>query len=142
MIEVVKDVAIAVAILCTVFYRSVDLLVWGQLWASVLTWIVIVCMAGRATGYGIRAMVMDLVPFAVAACAMWAVCAGLSWLVEVGWSGAGGSSSGVRLQSIVQLCVEVLGGGVVYLLVMKLGRFPELDEAAGYLFGRFRKTRR
>jgi O-antigen/teichoic acid export membrane protein len=142
MIEVVKDVAIAVAILCTVFYRSVDLLVWGQLWASVLTWIVIVCMAGRATGYGIRAMVMDLVPFAVAACAMWAVCAGLSWLVEVGWSGAGDGWSGVRLQSIVQLCVEVLGGGVVYLLVMKLGRFPELDEAAGYLFGRFRKTRR
>ena len=82
MIEIIKDGAIAVAILATIFEGSVDLLVWGQLWASVAAWIVIVVMTSRAIGYSLRGMVGDLVPFLGAALLMWSACYGVETLWE------------------------------------------------------------
>lgn len=131
MIEVIKDSAIAIAILATVFYRSVDLLVWGQLCASVATWIVIVWLTGKATGYGVCGMVRDLFPFASAAGVMWCVCK----IVSCCFAGV----EFTTMMSMLQLGVEVLTGGLCYLAIMWVGRFPELREASGYLFGRFRR---
>ena len=82
MIEIIKDGAIAVAILATIFEGSVDLLVWGQLWASVAAWIVIVVMTSRAIGYSLRGMVGDLLPFLAAALLMWGACYGVEALWE------------------------------------------------------------
>ena len=82
MIEIIKDGAIAVAILATIFEGSVDLLVWGQLWASVAAWIVIVVMTSRAIDYSLRGMVGDLVPFLGAALLMWGACYGVEALWE------------------------------------------------------------
>ena len=92
MIEIIKDGAIAVAILATIFEGSVDLLVWGQLWASVAAWIVIVVMTSRAIGYSLRGMVGDLVPFLGAALLMWSACYG----VEALWAQCRESVTGVE----------------------------------------------
>ncbi|MDE6423926.1 MAG: lipopolysaccharide biosynthesis protein [Muribaculaceae bacterium] len=82
MIEVIKDGAIALAILATMFEGSVDLLVWGQLWASVVAWVIIVVITSRAIGYKVREMVRDLVPFLAVALVMWGVCFGVEMVGE------------------------------------------------------------
>jgi len=124
IIEVVKDSAIAIAIIATVPFHSVDLLVWGQFWASLLTWIVIVWLTGRSIGYSVLNMVADLIPFAFASLAMCAVC----MLTGV-----------VALPPVISLLVEVIAGVAVYVVIMWICGFPELKEAGSYLFGRFRR---
>ena len=136
MIEVVKDSAIALAILCTVFSHSVEILVWGQLWASLLTWVIIVWMVGKAIGYGVRRMVADLLPFGAAALAMCAAC----WLVGLLMDPLlPHPTSGIDFGAWALLAVEIIIGASVYVVIMTAFRFPELSEAASYLFGRFRK---
>ncbi len=51
IIELVKDGLVVAAVLCTVWYHSVPLLVWGQLGASALTWVAAMAIVSRATGY-------------------------------------------------------------------------------------------
>lgn len=126
MIEVVKDAAIALAILVTVFARSVELLVWGQLLASVLTWVVIVLMTGKVIGYGVGRMIKDLLPYLGVALLMGGVCLLTGMTALPAW---------------VSLIVEVALGGSFYVAVMYLIKMPELKEAADYLFGRFRKKK-
>lgn len=126
MIELVKDSAIAVAIFATVFRHSVGLLVWGQLWASVATWMIVVWMSARAIGYSVWNMVADLLPFALASVAMYGCC------LLIGM---------IEMPAILQLATCIAGGGMVYVAIMRIFRFPELGEASGYLFGRFRKKR-
>lgn len=124
IIEVVKDCAIAVAILATVFSGSLSLLVWGQLWASVLTWVIVVWLAGSSIGYGMAGMIADLIPFVLVSLAMCVAC----WLLGM-----------LALPPLVALIVQMAGGGAVYIGIMWIMRFPELKEAAGYLLGRFKR---
>lgn len=123
-IEVIKDSAIAVAIFVTVTGRDVELLVWGQFFASLLTWIAVVWMTGKAIGYSPSRMVGDLLPFAVSAIAMCVACLGVGRAV---------------MPPLVKLLAEIMIGGGVYVCIMWICRFPELQEASGYLFGKFRK---
>lgn len=124
IIEVVKDVSIIVAILVTVFYHSVDLLVWGQFWASLLTWMVIVWFTGRSIGYKVVEMVADLVPFLLASLAMCGAC------MTIGL---------IEMHPVISLLAEVCAGGATYVAIMWLCKFPELKDASAYLFGRFRR---
>lgn len=126
MIEVVKDSAIAVAILATVFFHSVSLLVWGQLVASVVTWVIVMVITAKAIGYGVFSMIVDLLPFAVSSLIM----AAFSLLVGL-----------IDMKALFLLGAEVAVGGIVYILIMKIFRFPEMIEASGYLFGRFHRKR-
>lgn len=121
-IEVIKDLAIAIAILSTVWFNSIDLLVWGQFWSSLLTYGVVVWMVSRASGYPLSSMIGDTLPFAFVALMMWGSCA----LLGI-----------IPLSPILKLLVEVSGGFVVYFGIMKLFKFEELSEAIRYLFGRF-----
>lgn len=124
IIEVVKDASIAVAIISTVFFHSVQLLVWGQFWASLLTWVVIVCFTARAIGYPVVKMVGDLAPFLAASLAMCAVCAAIA---------------AINMPPVACLLAEVCAGGAAYVALMWLCRFPELKDASAYIFGRFRR---
>ncbi len=126
-IEVVKDLSIAVAILATIWDGRVDVLVWGQLWASLLTWGVVLWLTSRALGYGLLRMLGDLCPFLVLSLVM---TAGVLLLPAV----LGG------VPAIVLLLIQVAVGGGIYVGGSWLIRLPELREAAGYLLGRFRKS--
>lgn len=124
IIEVVKDASIALAIVCTIFSRDIVTLVWGQFAASVLTYAIVVWLTSRSIGYPLRKMIGDLVPFALASLAMFIVCAALTAL---------------PCHAAVTLLLQVTAGSAVYVLIMKVGRFPEMKEATDYLFGRFRR---
>lgn len=126
VVEIIKDGMIFAAIMATVWFGSLQLLVWGQLAASVLTYGVVLVIVSRATGIKVAVMLADLLPYAGASLLMVAACLGVEALV---------------VHPLMQLMAMVVTGTFVYLIVMKVGRCPELPEAAGYLFGRFRKKR-
>ncbi|MDE6792440.1 MAG: lipopolysaccharide biosynthesis protein [Muribaculaceae bacterium] len=125
-IEVIKDAAILLAIVITIGSRRVETLVWGQLWASCATYILVVVMTAKAVGYPLRRMVGDLLPFMIASLCMAAVCYLAGEMVDM---------------PILRLCVEVVLGGGFYVAVMWIFRFPELNDALGYLLGRFRRRK-
>ena len=123
-IEVIKDVAIAAAILSTIWFDNIPLLVWGQLWASLATFIIVLIMTSSATGYSLINMLKDILPFAMTTLLMAVGC----WLLGK-----------IHLYAPVKLIVECSAGGLFYILIMKAFGSPELKEASEYIFGRFRK---
>lgn len=124
MIEVVKDISIALAIVATVFRQDVELLVWGQLAASVATWMVVVWMIGRKMERSGMRIATDTLTFMLASLAVCIVCAAVSM---------------IQLPPVALLGIQILSGAGTYIGIMSAIRSPELREAAGYLFGRFRK---
>lgn len=122
-IEVIKDVAIAAAILSTIWFNSVELLVWGQLWASIATFIVVIWMVSRATGYALTSFANDFLMFAGITLLMCVGC----WLLSKIW-----------LTPIVSLLIQVTGAMIIFLGVMKLRKAPELTEALSFIFGKFK----
>lgn len=126
VIEIVKDSAIAVAIAATIFLRSMEALVWGQLAASVVTYFIVLGMTSKAIGYSVTKMLADMMPFVGAALAMCLAC---------------GLMLKLPCPAIVMLAGQLALGAAIYLLIMRLGKFPELIEASEYLFGRFRKAK-
>lgn len=126
MVEIVKDGLIFVAIMSTVWFHSVPLLVWGQLGASALTYMIVLAIASRSTGVRISRMVGDLLPYAGMSLVMATVC----WLVKP-----------VSDIPVLQLLLMITAGMAGYILIARVSRCPELTEAAGYLFGRFRRRR-
>lgn len=117
-VEIVKDGLILAAILGTVWAHSVELLVWGQLVASFLTWIVVLLITCRATGYGRMAMLRDLLPFAIIAAVM----------------GLAACAAGLLpLHPALILLIAVAGGIFIYLLLARMLRLPELKESLAYI---------
>lgn len=123
-IEIVKDSLIFAAILLTVSSYSVETLVWGQFGASAATLAVAAAIASSITGYPLRRMAADLIPFmllSLAACA--AAWAAGAWIATP-W---------------LRLAAELAAGLAAYLLLLRLFRIPELPEMTAYLFGRIRR---
>lgn len=117
-IELIKDIAIAVAILATVWFDSVELLVWGQLWASLATFVVVLLMVSRTTGYTVNKFINDISPFFGVTILLCVAC----WLLGK-----------LTLSAPVSLLLEITGGALVYIGLMKLVKSPELTEALSYL---------
>lgn len=113
-VEVVKDVLTVVAILCTVWYKSLLLLVIGLLCASAVTLLISLCMVSRATGYGIGCYAGDNMPFVVLS-AM--ACLAASPILLTG------------ISAWLQLPAMLAAGIAVYIGGMKLAGIPELKEA-------------
>ena len=113
IIELVKDGLVVAAVLCTVWYHSVPLLVWGQLGASALTWVAAMAIVSRATGYRTTLMLRDLAPYAAAALL------------------AGGAAFATLFlplhPALLLLCVTTAGGGL-YAGISFIFHFPELTE--------------
>lgn len=118
-IEVIKDVAIAIAILSTVWFESVELLVWGQLWASILTFVIVIYMVAKATGYSLSSFANDFLLFAGITILMCVAC----WLL-----------SKIYLSPVVSLLLQITGGAVVFIGAAKIRKAPELSEAISFIF--------
>jgi len=124
-VEIIKDVILAAAILATVFFHDITLLVQGQLLASILTWLVVLFITSRSTGLDVKAMLSDMIPFAVATLVMMALCIGIMQLIH---------------GALLCLSTQILAGVLIYILTLKLMRNEELTEATGYILGRFRRN--
>lgn len=128
VVEIIKDGLIFVAVMATVWFGSVPLLVWGQLGASAVTYVIVLEVVCRATGMRRRRMLADLGPFV----AMAAVATAVAMLVET-----------LTAVPVLQLLLMLTAGGVTYLMLLRVTRRPELTEASSYAFGRlWRRGRR
>ena len=125
-VEIVKDAATVIALLATVFTMNLEIMVWGQLAATLATWIVASVIAARTTGYRMSLLAADLLPFAFAA-----AMAGLAiWLVPVP---SGNISHPLNITSFVALCIQAVAGIASSLAILAAFRVPELPEALAYI---------
>lgn len=117
-LEVVKDVITVAALLSTVWTFSLEWLVWGQLIASFVTWVVSLWLTCRALGVGWADLLSDVVPFCVVAVVMGL---GAYWI---------GMTVGAP---ILKLLVEFWSAAAIYLGLLALLRTPELPETLALL---------
>lgn len=113
-IELIKDASIAVAILSTVWFDSVELLVWGQLWASIATFTIVLYMVVKVTGYTFSSFANDFLTFAGITLLMCVGC----WLISKLW-----------LSPIVTLLLQIVVGGIIFIAIVKISKAPEFSEA-------------
>ncbi len=123
--EAIKDTLMIIAILCTVWYDSLELLVWGQFAASALTLLIVAAITARATGYPLHSMLRDFLPYTLIAALMCGICLLLGSLIPA--------------LPLVSLMAQLTGGFAIYHLLCHLLHLPELPEATTYLLGRFRR---
>ena len=123
--EVVKDVLMVAAICVTIPYGVTEM-IWGQFAASGLFYVYTLVFTGHVTGYRVRNIVGDVLPYffiaLLVACCQLAVGA---WL------------SNAWLSLLVQSAVCV----VVYYGINRLLRSNIQREVLTYAFGRFRKNK-
>lgn len=125
-VEIIKDVATAIALFATVFTMSLEALVWGQLVATMATWIAAGIIAARSTGYSLRHLVADIVPFAFAG-----IGAAIAvWLVPIPH---GDISHWLNLPSLGALAIQACAGMAALLIILALLRVPEFSDIKSVL---------
>lgn len=119
IVEVVKDVATLGAIGATVWLGSVEMLVWGQLVAGALTWIAVLFLTSRSTGYSARTLTSGMSFYLMLSLAAMAG----AWLLQ-----------GVITHAPLLLLTQATLGAVIYFGALALLRDPVLKEARAYIF--------
>lgn len=133
IIEIVKDVMIVIAVLSTVWFKSVQLMVWGQLAASFVTFGISLGILSSATGFRWQKMCSDLFPSCAAA-----FLASIITLIFI-YAPVFASINSIQLLGTLRLGTGIVLGGGSYILFCRLFKIDELHEACSYLLGRFRK---
>lgn len=130
-IEIIKDGAIAAAILLTVWSRSLETLVWGQMAASVATLLIVAPLTARAIGYKASDSLRDMLPFLIYAASACIAGFGMARLLPVFAPGlAGISLFGVTtLLPVCQLALTCITAALLYVAALRLTRTPELTDA-------------
>lgn len=131
-VEIVKDVSTAIALIATVFSKSLKMLVWGQLAATIATWIAAAIIASRATGYKMSGFIADIFPFAFSALVAFLV-------IDVLPIPSGDVANPLNFPSFAALCIQLSIGIIVILTVLYLFKAPELKEAYIILQNRIKK---
>ncbi|MDE6787365.1 MAG: lipopolysaccharide biosynthesis protein [Muribaculaceae bacterium] len=126
VVEIVKDISTVAALFATVFTMNLEIIVWGQLAATLATWIIAGVIASRATGYSLRQLACDMLPFVGATVAG---CCAIYFLPAL----HGEISQILNITSLLQLCLQLIVGGSVVVAVLALLRVPELKEASDIL---------
>ncbi len=135
LIEVWQDSLILIAILSTIWFDSMVILVWGQLISQVIVFFIALWLLRRSMGYSPITMVRDLLPAFVNT--LIAVVPG--YLVAV-WP-VSGLHLNLHLEGGIRIVASTAVALGVYILLGRITRLPELPEALTYLTGRFRKRR-
>ena len=116
-LEVVKDAIIVAALFSTVWTFSLEWLVWGQLFASLATWIISVALTCRSLKIESRDLLLDLLPFFGASVAMCIGCWALGFVVA---------------SPILQLLIEFFAGAAIYMLLLRMRGVSEMTEALNF----------
>lgn len=118
LVEAVKDLATLAAIAATVWLHSVEILVWGQLAAGAVTWLAVLCLTARSTGYSARTLTSGMGLYLMLTLAAM----GGAWLID-----------GVFIQAPLVLAAQAISGSLIYLGTLALMRDPVLKEAKAYI---------
>ena len=125
IVEFVKDGLTLAAILSTIFMQSVEALVWGQLAASATTYIFILFITSRNTGYQKTSFIADMALYflttIVCCIAMWFVGNLVDHNITI-----------IALQSIVGLMLYYIG--------LRLIKSPILADVERHIVGHFKKA--
>lgn len=127
-VEVIKDVMMVVAILATVWWLDIELLVWGQLMATLLTFVAVLVMTAMVVGRRWTLMLADTLPFLLATIGMCAACLSLRTIV-----GCTPSPTPFSSATGLGLLFEIVAGATVYLLILTIIRIPEPREAIAFI---------
>lgn len=130
-VEIVKDLLTIVAIFSTLFMGSVEALVWGQLAASLLTYIAVLRMTSRATGYPLLFLLKPNLPFAAATVLMAAGVIAIAHILPYLYPSF--PTLEIHLASLLQLLLQITTGTLLYLLTLRLARLPEPAELRNHL---------
>lgn len=117
-VEIVKDTLTLVAILATVWLHSVDALVWGQLVAGVITWVAVLWLTRRATGYTLTDLMRGMRRYL------------LYTLVAVG---AALLPTLVMTGALMTLLAQCVLGLFAYIALLALRSDPVLQQGLAYL---------
>lgn len=123
IVETVKDSLLVIAILATIWSDSVSLLVWGQFWASLATYGIVLAITCRRTGFRPFFMVRGFLPFLGAAAAACLI-GGVIVFLTSSWP------------AFLSLLLSGLAGFGSYCLILSLAKIPELNEAIAALRSR------
>lgn len=118
LVEIVKDAATIVAIAATVWLHSVEILVWGQLAAGGVTWVAVLWLTRRSTGFSIRTLTAGMGRYLMLAM----IAMGGAWLLQ----------NTVDYAPLL-LALQIAAGGLIYFGALALLRDPVLKEAKAYL---------
>lgn len=118
LVETVKDLATLAAIAATVWLHSVEMLVWGQLAAGAVTWLAVLLLTARSTGYSARTLTSGMGLYLMLTVAAM----GGAWLIE-----------GVFSRAPLVLAAQAISGALIYLGTLTLMRDPVLKEAKAYI---------
>lgn len=126
--EVIKDALMLAAVLSTVWYGSVRLLVLGQLLSAILTWTLTLPLLRRATGYSVHRSLADIWPFLWPALAMGIAVWAITFIPGLHvYSGAG------IISSLTAIIIQLLLGAGIYIGLIRLTHQPELPELLHFL---------
>lgn len=145
--EAIKDALILLAILTTIRHRRIDLLILGQLAASVITWLILLPVTSRGIQMPIRRILSHLTPFFLATITATLLTLLATILTHTVLPDAGllhphspQQPPSLRIPyNILMLLIQTTGFIGTYLLTLRLLRVPELSDALTYLLGRFRR---
>lgn len=134
IIEIIKDVMIFAAILATIWFGSLQLLVWGQLAASFITYFIVLRITARATSIRARDMIADIAPFLGLSLLMTAICITITLIPDI-------APGNIRISAAIQMVMMMIVGILTYCIGLKIIGNPELKEASDYAFGRLKRLR-
>lgn len=119
IIEIVKDVTTLAAIGATVWMGSVEALVWGQLAAGVLTWIFVLGLTSRATGFSCKFLMEGMTVYLMLTLAA----IGVARLIQ--------PFSDIPMLILV---MQIAAGTAIYFGVLVMLKDRVLKEAVAYIF--------
>lgn len=140
--EACKDLLMVIAIFATVFTHSLPILVWGQLAASTLTYIVTLFFTCRHTPLRLRAMLTDLLPALllslIMSAAVFLITTSLPTTLSTLLTSIIPLSAHLPffLIPLLTLLISIIAGTLLYLLTARLIHLTELTELTAYLRGR------
>lgn len=125
-LELIKDAITIAALLATVWTFSLEWLVWGQMGASLLTWIISVELTRRSLNLRTSDLLSGLFPFFAASFVMAIGCFSLGYL---------------GVSPVMKLLIEFFAGALIYCAVLKARGVKEISEVAEMLRRRIKTPR-
>lgn len=118
VLELAKDLLTVIALLCTVWFQNLEILVWGQLAASVFALLFSMLIISKAIGYKLLRILRDYMPFLMASLIMAIAVIPILSLPIPAWA---------------ILSLAILAGATTYILINLIFKTTELPEAWHYL---------
>ncbi len=116
--EGIKDVLLVVALLVTLPFADLDTLVWGQLIATLLTWVATLFLTARSIRLGFWYFIKPMLPFSAASMLLCPVAYIIGYNFPQPW---------------LQLTMMGIIGGCLYLIPLLFFKVKEPAEVIAYL---------